>query len=914
MLFWSSPKQRRERRRFWAPEVVQTSAMDCGPAALKCVLAGFGVKVSYGRLREACQTSVDGTSIDTLEEVAQWLGLDAAQIMLPPEHAVALAAGALPAIAVVRMPSGLTHFVVLWRRVGPYLQVMDPARGRRWVRVASFLRDFYIHAQPVDAATFRDFVADPTFTSVLAARVDALGGGNARDREALIAAAVADGSWRAVARLDGAARATEALIGAHLLRRGRQARRMWGTLAKSDDLVDCHACVTPAANGPDGEERVNLRGAVLVHLAGRASAATPTSRAALSAELAAAISEDDQPLARAMRALGALRPWRRAALLAPLLFLLALGGLAEVVLSRPLLSSGSAGTRGIVGALVALAAAVLGSAACELPLVAGARALGRTLDVELRRAFFRKLPRLGDRYFASRPVSDMAERAHLLHRVRLLPGVAVQLGRVLLELGLSMGAVAWLYPAGAKLAVALFVAACVLPFVAAPAAAERDLRLRTHAGALLRFYLDALLGLAAVRTHGAGPALVREHGDRLAEWRRAGRDLVRTSARIEAIAVLIAVAGTAALVGGYLRTQSAASAATPGTAFLLLFLALRLPTQVTTIVGLWRQFPEHRNVTLRLLEPLGAPDDEAPAETVHLDADEPAIASAVTASAKVAAAIALEDVDIEVAGHLVLRQVSLRLAPGAHVGVVGPSGAGKSTLIGLVLGFHRPARGRLLVDEHPLRGEALAALRADAAWVDPAIQLWNRTLEDNVAYGAEDRPSAGALAAVLADAELTELADRLPAGAGSLLGEGGGSVSGGEGQRIRFARALARGKRPRVVLLDEPFRGLDRDVRRRLLDRARARWADATLIIVTHDIEHTLGFPRVLVVDDGRIAEDGAPGELAARAGSVYRRLLHAEARVRAERWAASFWRRVTVRDGRVVTDGRGTTLPDAER
>ena len=72
-------------RRLLAPEIVQTSAMDCGPAALKCMLEGFGTSVSYGRLREACQTDVDGTSIDTLEDVAWQLGLDTAQVMMPAD-------------------------------------------------------------------------------------------------------------------------------------------------------------------------------------------------------------------------------------------------------------------------------------------------------------------------------------------------------------------------------------------------------------------------------------------------------------------------------------------------------------------------------------------------------------------------------------------------------------------------------------------------------------------------------------------------------------------------------------------------------------------------------------------------------------------------------------------------------------
>src|SRR5438552_2113608 len=87
-----------ERRRFFAPEVVQTSAMDCGPATLKCLLEGYGIYASYGRLREACQTDVDGTSIDTMEELAGQLGLAAEQIMLPVDHLLLAESEALPAI------------------------------------------------------------------------------------------------------------------------------------------------------------------------------------------------------------------------------------------------------------------------------------------------------------------------------------------------------------------------------------------------------------------------------------------------------------------------------------------------------------------------------------------------------------------------------------------------------------------------------------------------------------------------------------------------------------------------------------------------------------------------------------------------------------------------------------------------
>ena len=99
--------------------------MDCGPASLRCLLSGFGIPLSYGRLREACQTDIDGTSIDAIEETAVLLGLDAEQIMLPADHMLLPEADALPAVVVVRQPNGNTHFVVAWRRFGPFIQVMD---------------------------------------------------------------------------------------------------------------------------------------------------------------------------------------------------------------------------------------------------------------------------------------------------------------------------------------------------------------------------------------------------------------------------------------------------------------------------------------------------------------------------------------------------------------------------------------------------------------------------------------------------------------------------------------------------------------------------------------------------------------------------------------------------------------------
>ena len=143
-------------RRFVVPEAIQTSAMDCGPASLKALLEGHGIPASYGRLREACQTDIDGTSIDMIESAAQQLGLDAEQTITPLDHLLGPGVKLRPSLVVVRQPNGMTHFVVVWRRHGGWLQVMDPATGRRWTRAERFLCDVYVHTQEVPAEAWRE--------------------------------------------------------------------------------------------------------------------------------------------------------------------------------------------------------------------------------------------------------------------------------------------------------------------------------------------------------------------------------------------------------------------------------------------------------------------------------------------------------------------------------------------------------------------------------------------------------------------------------------------------------------------------------------------------------------------------------------------------------------------------------------
>lgn len=852
--------------------------MDCGPASLKCLLDGYGTPASYGRLREACQTGVDGTSIDTMESVAGQLGLAAEQIMLPADHFLLSGRKHLPAIVVVRLPNGLTHFVVAWRRHGKILQVMDPAVGRRWIPAADFARDVYIHTMPASAADWRGYAASPDFQTALRKRMIAAGL-STPDATRLSAEAFSDETWRAPAALDAAVRLLAALKRAGGPQSAQHAVRLLARLCASPELIpSTYWSVRPAPMDAEGGEQVLMRGAVLVCVRGkqRAPAAEP-----LLPEIAAAIEQSPphpaRHLFRALRETGALP---LAALLAGLA--LGVGGvLAEAVLFRGVFDIAAAlhlgGQRlGAVGAILLFSFALL---LIEIPLFAGALRLGRQIENRFRLAFFAKIPKLTDPYFHSRLISDMAERGHLIHRLRHLPDQSRQALQAVFGLCATAAGIIWLSP-GAAPFVLLTVACALAPaFFAQPVFIERELRVRSHLGALTRFYLDAMLGLLPIRAHAAERSVRREHEKLLGEWGHASLRLQRAVVAVESVQLTSMFALVAALL-----LSHPLQGPDIGRLLLVVYWALNLPVLGHEFHAIARQYPNHRNTAIRLLEPLGAPE-------------EPSHANHAPPAASRAPSIQFRDVAVEAAGHAILQGIDLHVPSGAHVAIVGPSGAGKSSFVGILLGWLKPSRGSVLVDGRPLD---CTLLRPRLAWVDPAVQLWNRSFLSNLSYGSPANP-AGVGHAIDA-ALLRGVLENLPHGMQTKLGEGGALVSGGEGQRVRLARALLR-PGVRLAILDEPFRGLDREKRSHLLARVRELWRDCTLFCVTHDIEETRGFDRVLVVEHGRIVEDGAPQELCAAPQSRYAQLLDAEARARAGLWSGPVWRHIRIHSGRVVEE-----------
>jgi ABC-type bacteriocin/lantibiotic exporter with double-glycine peptidase domain len=922
-------------RRFLAPEVVQTSAMDCGPAALKALFEGFGIPISYGRLREACQTDLDGTSIDTMEEVANRLGLQAEQVLVPLDHLLVEEARCLPAIVVVRHPNGLTHFVIAWRRHGGLVQVMDPATGRRWPSLREFLDSVYLHRMPVPAAGWREWAGSEEFRNPVRARLEELG--LRRDEaEALLAEALTDSGWRSLAALDACARMTRSLVDAGAIARGREAGRLLRSLlARCREDPANEESAVPAAwwsvrpvpvdrtdppDPSDQEEQVLFRGAVLVRVRGRSPASEAAAPQDLSPELAAALAE---PPARPGREL--LRMLAAGGFLAPgaiafALLVAGLGVLVENLLFRSFFDLGrwlDLGRQrvGAIGLLIAVVALFLW---LDQPIVRGSLRLGRHLEARLRMAFLRKIPRLGDRYFQSRLTSDMADRSHSVHRLRLVPDLGEWTLRTVSELLCTLAGIIWLDPGSTPLVLLAGGLTVIVPLVLIPRLMEWDLRVRNHAGALSRFYLDALLGLFPIRTHGAQMAVRRQHESLLVEWSRSylrqrGFEVV-TDTAVQLVMVPLVI---------WLLVDHLARRGLDGGILLLVYWALKvLSLGHMLILSNVAQIPSHRNVALRLLEPLGAVE-EAASPTVETPrwaspaaafiprdlagtsgGDAPRGVSTVgdvcRGMGKLASGLALawQNVTVRAAGHVILEDIHLEIAPGSQVAVVGPSGAGKSSLVGTLLGWHRPSSGRVLVDGEPLTGERLQALRQETAWVDPAVQIWNRSLLDNLRYGAEDDLSLP-IDQAIRQADLVGVLRKLPQGLQTLLGEGGGLVSGGEGQRVRLARALVR-PGVRLALFDEPFRGLDRGQRRELLARARRLLEGITFLCVTHDVGETLEFERVLVIENGRVVEDGAPAALAAQPGSRYGELLAAERDVRSGMWGSAVWRRLVMDRGRL--------------
>ncbi|HEY7837684.1 MAG TPA: ABC transporter ATP-binding protein [Terriglobales bacterium] len=209
-------------------------------------------------------------------------------------------------------------------------------------------------------------------------------------------------------------------------------------------------------------------------------------------------------------------------------------------------------------------------------------------------------------------------------------------------------------------------------------------------------------------------------------------------------------------------------------------------------------------------------------------------------------------------------RVSFHIEAGETIAVIGPSGGGKTTLMDLLLRFHDPVAGRILIDGVDLRTLAPSQLRRHMAVVLQEPLLLQGTIADNVAYGCAHASTRQIHAAVEA-AQAAEFIARLPRGLQTPLGEGGARLSGGEKQRLAIARALLRD--PRILILDEATAHLDAASEAALNTALRRLVRNRTAIVISHRLASMLTPDRIFVIGQGRLLEQGAPEALLASDG-----------------------------------------------
>ncbi|MGM1058207.1 ABC transporter ATP-binding protein [Saccharothrix sp. Mg75] len=355
------------------------------------------------------------------------------------------------------------------------------------------------------------------------------------------------------------------------------------------------------------------------------------------------------------------------------------------------------------------------------------------------------------------------------------------------------------------------------------------------------------------RAHGLERTALDRMDGTLRQVFHAGMRLDGLNVRFGALAwITLNALGVGCLVGSALAAYHGLLAVTPGDVVMLSAYFASLTGAVTTLMSLTPLISKGLESVRSLGEVLQAPDLEHNAGKARVDV--------------VRGGVRFEDVGYAYpgSGRNSISDFSLDVRPGETVALVGASGAGKSTALNLVIGFLRPTEGRILLDGVDMETLDLRSYRRFVSVVPQESILFEGTIRDNVTYGLEG-VTEDVVRRALDDANALEFIDRLPAGLDTVVGDRGARLSGGQKQRLAIARALVRD--PRVLVLDEATSALD-NRSEALVQQALARLVRGrTVFVVAHRLSTIRNADRIVVVDDGRIAEVGSHDELVRRGG-----------------------------------------------
>ncbi len=489
------------------------------------------------------------------------------------------------------------------------------------------------------------------------------------------------------------------------------------------------------------------------------------------------------------------------------------------------------------------------------------------VQLEIRRRLYDKVIELGPAHFGLERTGDIIVSAidgvEQLETYfgQYLPQLIVA---ALLPLGI-FGFMVLLDPLVAALLVAFALITLVAPaaFIAWDSASSRA-RGRAY-GAFAAEFLDSVQGLATLKAFGQSAARARLLAERAHEVFRSTMWVLATNSLSRGITDTgIAVGAAATLALGAHRVTTGAMSLEALLIVLMMGIEVFRPLRELRILlhdGMLGQ-----SAAEKIFEILGAKPlvrDDAP------DGGEGA--------AELAPSVAFEDVCFTYPGarQSAHQGLSFSVAAGERVGVVGSSGAGKSTILRLLLRLYDPNSGRVTIGGRDLRDLGLEVLRAQLAVVSQDTYLFHGTVEDNLRLGKPEATWEEIEAAVRA-ANAYEFIAGLPEGYRTVIGERGIRLSGGQRQRIAIARALLRDAP--ILVLDEALSAVDAEneaVIQQALDRLmRGR----TTLIFAHRLSSVIDADRILVLEDGHIAETGSHAELMAGAGA-YHRLMAEQAR-----------------------------------
>ncbi|MER6529793.1 NHLP bacteriocin export ABC transporter permease/ATPase subunit [Streptomyces sp. NPDC001508] len=475
------------------------------------------------------------------------------------------------------------------------------------------------------------------------------------------------------------------------------------------------------------------------------------------------------------------------------------------------------------------------------------------IEAALQPAVWDRLLRLPTRFFTQRSTGELAGAAMGVSAIRrLLAGVGPVVAQSVTVGAMNLGLLFWYSPSMALAALGMLVVVAAVFLGLGLWQVRWQRRLVVLGNKLNNQAFQTLRGLPKLRVAAA-------ENYAYAAWAREfarSRELQQRAGRIKNLTTVLGAVYLPActllmfmlLAGPAQGTMSAADFLTFNTSVTMVL------TSVTQLTGSFVSAV----AALPLFEQIKPVFEEIPE-----------VRSASTRPGPLSGALEARRLSFRYAddGPLVLDDVSFEVRPGEFVAIVGPSGCGKSTLLRLLIGFDRPVSGSVLYDGQDLAALDRSAVRRQCGVVLQHAQPFTGSILD-VICGAEPYTPKEAMAA----AELAGLAEdieRMPMGLHTIV-SGGGAVSGGQRQRLMIAQALIR--RPRILFFDEATSALDNDTQRTVIESTRK--LNATRIVIAHRLSTVLDADRIVVMEDGRITQQGPPAELLADTGGRLHELV----------------------------------------